>query len=245
MIPHIVEFSVTRRWWVLLVSLTAAMIGAWTLAKLPIDAVPDITNNQVQVNITAPALAPLELEQQVTWPLETALAGMVGLDTTRSLTRHGFAQITAVFSDDTDIYFARQQLGERLNAVTGTLPPGVDVEMGPIATGLSDIYMWTLEYVETHAIAPHDGEPGLQTDGSYLTASGQRLVTEREKATWLRTVQDWIITPQLKSHPGLAGVDVIGGHVRQLHVAPDPQQLAAVLQQRAGTSGLVEKARRA
>jgi len=192
MIPRIVEFSVTRRWWVLLVSLIAAILGAWALAKLPIDAVPDITNNQVQVNITAPALAPLELEQQVTWPLETALAGMVGMESTRSLTRHGFAQITVVFSDDTDIYFARQQLGERLNAATEALPANVDVEMGPIATGLSDIYMWTLEYVETHDIAPHDGEPGLQTDGSYLTASGQRLTTEREKATWLRTVQDWI-----------------------------------------------------
>ena len=138
MIDRIVTFSVERRWFILLMTLIAAVIGGWAISRLPIDAVPDITNNQVQINVRAPALSPELVEKQVSFPIETALAGTPGLEYTRSLSRNGFAQITAVFSDATDIYFARQQVGERLQGVQENLPDGVNPEMGPIATGLGD-----------------------------------------------------------------------------------------------------------
>src|SRR3546814_10884146 len=138
MIDRIVTFSVERRWFILLMTLIAAVIGGWAISRLPIDAVPDITNNQVQVNIVAPALSPELVETQVAFPIETALAGVPGLEYTRSLSRNGFAQLTAVFSESTDIYFARQQVGERLQGVQENLPDGVNPEMGPIATGLGE-----------------------------------------------------------------------------------------------------------
>src|SRR5216110_1416459 len=124
MIERIIDFSVRRRWLILLITLAAAVSGFWSLTKLPIDAVPDVTNVQVQVNAVAPALTPVEIEKQVTFPIETALAGTPGLESTRSFSRNGFAQITAVFTDKTDIYFARQQVAERLTEVKATLPPG-------------------------------------------------------------------------------------------------------------------------
>ncbi len=225
MIERIVEFSVRRRWTVVLATLVFAGLGAWALARLPIDAVPDITNVQVQINLTAPALAPNDVERQITFPIETAMAGIPGLASTRSLTRHGFAQITAVFDDDTDIYFARQQVAERLRSAEAALPSGVDAELGPIATGLGDVYMWTVDFAQ----APSGpGDAGLQADGSYRTPEGEVLRSEAEKVTYLRTVQDWIVAPQLKTIGSLAGVDVIGGYVKQYLVAPDPQDLAAV-----------------
>jgi cobalt-zinc-cadmium resistance protein CzcA len=140
MIERIVEFSVRRRWLVLLATLVAAASGFWSLTRLPIDAVPDVTNVQVQINATAPALTPVEIEKQVTVTLETALAGMPGLEATRSFSRNGFAQITAVFADRTNIYFARQLVAERIGEAKASLPPGVDVRMGPISTGLGEIY---------------------------------------------------------------------------------------------------------
>ncbi|WP_313166474.1 efflux RND transporter permease subunit [Massilia oculi] len=225
MIAAIVNFSVRQRWHVLLAAIVLALVGAVALSRLPIDAVPDITNNQVQINVVAPALSPGELERQVTYPIETAFAGIPGLESTRSITRHGFAQITTVFSDATDIYFARQQVADRLRGAERELPPGVDAEMGPIATGLGDIYMWTVEFATGHE---KGASAGAQADGSYLTPEGERLRTEVEKATYLRTVQDWIVAPQLKGTPGLAGVDVIGGYVKQYVVRPDVQRLAAV-----------------
>jgi cobalt-zinc-cadmium resistance protein CzcA len=225
MIARIVTFAVTHRWQVLFATMLAALLGALALARLPIDAVPDITNVQVQINATAPALSPTDVERQVTFPIETGLAGIPGLDSTRSLTRHGFSQVTAVFADDTDIYFARQQVAERLRSVERALPPGVAAEMGPVATGLGDIYMWTVEFAQNHE---RNARTGLQPDGSYLTPEGVRLRTEVEKATYLRTIQDWIVAPQLRTTPGLAGVDVIGGYVKQYVVTPDPQRLAAV-----------------
>jgi heavy metal efflux system protein len=139
MIERIIDFSVRRRWLILLVTLAAAASGFWSLTKLPIDAVPDVTNVQVQINATAPALTPIEIEKQITVALETALAGTPGLESTRSFSRNGFAQITAVFTDRTNIYFARQQVSERLNEAKGNLPPGVDIRMGPISTGLGEI----------------------------------------------------------------------------------------------------------
>src|ERR1700712_1484238 len=141
MISQILSLAIQRRWLVVVLSLGAMALGAWSLARLPIDAVPDITNKQVQVNTHAPALSPLEIEKQVTLRIETALAGIPGLDTTRSLSRNGFSQVTAVFSDKTDVYFARQQVSERLLEVRSTLPPGAEPKLGPISTGLGEIYM--------------------------------------------------------------------------------------------------------
>ncbi len=131
MIERILAFSVRRRWLVLLLTIAAAAGGAWSLTRLPIDAVPDVTNVQVQINAFAPALSPLEIEKQVTFPIEIALAGTPGLENTWSFSRNGFAQVTAVFSDHTDIYFARQQVSERLAAAKPTLPPGRRRDHGP------------------------------------------------------------------------------------------------------------------
>lgn len=226
MIERILSFSVQQRWFVVLVSIAAAAFGIWSLTKLPIDATPDITNNQVQINTAAPALSPYDVEKQVTFPVETALAGTPGLEYTRSISRNGFSQVTAVFSESTDIYFARQLVGERLSAAESSMPPGVESSLGPISTGLGEIYMWTVHYTPPGEGRPvQDGEPGWQSDGSYLTPEGQGLTTEAERAAYLRTVQDWIIRPQVKTVPGIAGVDVIGGFEKQYHVQPDPGKL--------------------
>ena len=146
MIESDFAFSVRRRWYVLVFTLAAAIAGGFAIAALPIDAVPDITNVQVQVNAFAPALSPVEIEKQVTFPIEVALAGTPGLEKTWSFSRNGFAQVTAVFADRTDIYFARQQVTERLADAKGGLPPGVDVKMGPISTGLGEVYWWAVDY---------------------------------------------------------------------------------------------------
>ncbi|MCZ0735630.1 efflux RND transporter permease subunit [Phreatobacter sp. AB_2022a] len=229
MIARILAFSVHQRWLVVLLTFAAAAFGIWSLTKLPIDAVPDITNNQVQINTLAPALSPVDVEKQVTFPLETALAGIPGLEYTRSLSRNGFSQVTAVFSERTDIYFARQQVGERLREAERTMPVGVSPRMGPISTGLGEIYMWAVHFKpEGQRTIAAAGAPGWQRDGSYLTPEGQRLTTEVERAAYLRTVQDWIIRPQLRTVPGVAGVDVIGGFEKQFMVQPDPAKLTAL-----------------
>jgi cobalt-zinc-cadmium resistance protein CzcA len=160
MIEWVLAFSVRRRWYVLLFTIAAAMSGVWALTVLPIDAVPDITNVQVQVNAFAPALSPLEVEKQVTFPIEVALAGTPGLEKTWSFSRNGFAQVTAVFSERTDIYFARQQVTERLSDAKNALPPGVEVKMGPISTGLGEVYWWTVEYAQ-----PGDDAPTVRPAG--------------------------------------------------------------------------------
>ena len=228
MIGRIVTFAVEKRWLVLLLTVAAALAGIFALQRLPIDAVPDITNNQVQINVVAPALSPDQIEKQVAFTVETALAGIPGLEYTRSLSRNGFAQVTAVFNEGTDIYFARQQVAERLRTAEESLPEGVNPEMGPIATGLGDIFMWTVEFRELDQVNHRNGEPGLQKDGSYITAEGDHLVSEPDKATYLRTVQDWIVTPQLKSSAGLAGVDSLGGYTKQYLVVPAIQRMAAM-----------------
>ncbi|ULL01613.1 CusA/CzcA family heavy metal efflux RND transporter [Bradyrhizobium sp. I71] len=226
MIERIVEFSVRRRWLVVLIALAAAASGFWSLTKLPIDAVPDVTNVQVQVNAVAPAMTPVEIEKQVTVTLETALAGMPGLESTRSFSRNGFAQITAVFADRTNIYFARQLVAERISEAKTDMPPGVDIRMGPVSTGLGEIYWWAVEYEKPGASVPvRDGKPGWQTDGSYLTPEGERLTDDFQRTVYLRTVQDWIVRPQMKTVPGVAGADAIGGFVKQYQVQPDPAKL--------------------
>jgi len=228
MISRLVTFSVERRWLVLLLTAIAALAGVFALQRLPIDAVPDITNNQVQVNVLAPSLSPDQIERQVSFTIETSLAGIPGLEYTRSLNRNGFAQITAVFSDKTDIYFARQQVTERMRMAEERLPAGIMPEMGPIATGLGDIFMWTIEFRELDKVRHRDGEPGLQRDGSYITPEGDHLVSEADKATYLHTVQEWIVSPQLRGTEGVAGVDSLGGYDREYLVVPDVQRLAAM-----------------
>src|SRR5829696_6012928 len=226
MIERILAFSVHRRWAVVLVTLAGVALGVWSLFRLPVDAVPDVTNNQVQVNGIAPALSPIEVEKQITFPIETALAGAPGLEYTRSFSRNGFAQVTAVFSDKTDIYFARQQVMERLTEAKAGLPPGAEVRLGPISTGLGEVYWWAVEFAPPSESAPAPGgKPGWQSDGAYLTPEGQRLTDQFQRTVYLRTVQDWIIRPQMKSVPGVAGADAIGGYVKQYQVQPDPAKL--------------------
>ena len=149
---------------------------------------------------------------------------------TRSLSRNGFSQVTAIFDDQVDIYFARQQINERLNEAKGQLPDDAEPAMGPISTGLGEIYMWTVNFKHPDGkSAPvHDNHPGWQSDGSYLTSEGSLLKNEVEKASYLRTVQDWIIKPQLKSIQGLAGIDSIGGYIRQYHIEPDLEKMIAL-----------------
>jgi cobalt-zinc-cadmium resistance protein CzcA len=226
MISRILDLSIRHRWTVVLLSLGFVALGLWSLVRLPIDAVPDITNKQVQINTTAPALSPAEIEKQVTFRVETALAGIAGLESTRSLSRNSFSQVTAIFSENTDIYFARQQINERLIALRSSLPPGADPKMGPVSTGLGEIYMWTV------ALTPKSGndagKPGWQSDGTFVTSEGERLKTDVERGAYLRTVQDWIIRPQIRSVPGVAGVDAIGGYVKQYQVKPDPAKLISL-----------------
>jgi cobalt-zinc-cadmium resistance protein CzcA len=217
MIRRILALSIRNRWLIVLASLGIIALGAWSLTRLPIDAVPDITNKQVQVNTTAFALSPAEMEKQVTFRIETALAGIPGLDHTRSISRNGFSQVTAIFTEKTDIYFARQQVNERLLELRPQLPPGVAPKMGPVSTGLGEIYMWTVTFA-----------PDALKSGAYETPEGARLTTEVEQAAYLRTVQDWIVRPQIKGVPGVAGVDSIGGYVKQYVVQPDPMKLVAL-----------------
>ncbi|MFN8626363.1 MAG: CusA/CzcA family heavy metal efflux RND transporter [Candidatus Binatia bacterium] len=229
MLEHVLKFSVEHRAFAVLATFLAAALGLISLRRLPIDAVPDITNNQVQINALVPSLSPVEIEKQVTFPIETALAGIPGLEYTRSLSRNGFSQVTAVFGDDVNIYFARQQVTERLAEAREKLPAGAEPRLGPISTGLGEVYMWTVEYAHPDGQGGRvrDGQAGWQSDGSYLTPEGERLRTDVERASYLRTVQDWIIRPQLKSVPGVAGIDAIGGYVKQYHVQPDPRKLVA------------------
>lgn len=230
MIERILGFSLHHRYLIALLTLAIAAFGIYSLKNLPIDAVPDITNNQVQINTVASAFSPMEIEKQVTFPVETALAGIPGLEYTRSISRNGFSQVTAVFNDNVDIYFARAQVNERIAEAKENLPDTAVPKMGAISTGLGEIYMWTVEYQHPRGkgATVKDGEAGWQSDGSFLTPEGQKLKTDVELASYLRTVQDWIIRPQLKGVKGVAGVDAIGGYVKQYHVQPDPQKLVAL-----------------
>lgn len=214
MIEKILHFSLCHR--VLVVMLTAVIsaYGLICLGKLPIDAVPDITNNQVAINVEVPALSPYEVEKQVTYPIETAMAGIPGLTYTRSISRNGFAQITVIFEDDVDLYFARSQVNERLAEAKESLPESAEPRMGAISTGLGEIYMWTVEYEKP--------------EESFTTPEGRVLETPFEKAMYLRTVQDWMIRPQLKTVAGVAEIDAIGGYAQQYHVQPDPQKLVSL-----------------
>ncbi|MET0281037.1 MAG: CusA/CzcA family heavy metal efflux RND transporter, partial [Steroidobacteraceae bacterium] len=206
MLERIIRFAIAHRWLMLALTLALACIGAWSFTRLPIDATPDITNVQVQINTEAPGYSPLESEQRVTFTIETALAGLPGLDYTRSISRYGLSQVTVVFHDGTDLYFARQQVAERIQQVRSGLPPGLDPEMGPIATGMGEIFMYTVE--ADKAARKADGSPYNATD--------------------LRTLQDWVVRPQLRNTPGVTEVNTIGGFARQIHITPDPGRLVAL-----------------
>ncbi|MBD9517618.1 CusA/CzcA family heavy metal efflux RND transporter [Pseudomonas sp. PDM22] len=205
MFERIIRFAIEQRYLVLLAVLGMAGLGIASYQKLPIDAVPDITNVQVQVNTSAPGFTPLETEQRVTYPVETAMAGLPGLQQTRSISRSGLSQVTVIFKDGTDLFFARQLVNERLQQAREQLPEGVESAMGPISTGLGEIFLWTIE-----------AEPGARKeDGSEYTP------------TDLRVIQDWVIKPQLRNVPGVAEVNTIGGFAKQFQVAPDTRRLAA------------------
>lgn len=229
MIARILSLSVRMRWTVAFLTLLVVALGAWQITKLPIDAVPDITNRQVQISTFAPAYGPTDVEKQITYPVETALAGISGLEMTRSISRNGFSQVTAVFTDATDIYFARQQVTERLAQAAGELPTGIQPRLSPLATGLGEIFMFSVAFrhPDGKGATVAAGHPGWQPDGSYLTPEGERLTTELAKAAYLRTVQDWIIRPQMRAVPGVAGVDSNGGYVKQYLVEPDLTALAS------------------
>ena len=229
MISRILSLSIRGRWLVAFLVLIVAGFGLWQMTKLPIDAVPDITNRQVQVNTFNPTLGPVDMEKQVTFPIETALAGIPGLTLTRSLTRNGFSQVTAVFTDATDIYFARQQVTERLAQAKDSLPAGVQPNLAPLSTGLGEIFFYSVAFrhPDGKGIKTVDGKAGWQSDGSYLTPEGERLTTELAKAAYLRTVQDWIIRPQMRNVRGVAGVDSNGGYVKQYLVEPNLNALSS------------------
>ncbi len=206
LLERILRFAIAHRWLMLALTLTLVGVGAWSFTRLPIDATPDITNVQVQINTEAPGYSPLEAEQRVTFPLETGLAGLPKLDYTRSISRYGLSQITAVFKDGTDLYFARQQVAERIAQAKSQLPAGLEPEMGSISTGMGEIFMYTL-----------DADPqARKKDGSAYTP------------TDLRTLQDWVVRPQLRNVPGVTEVNTQGGFARQIHITPEPAQLVAL-----------------
>ena len=203
MINQMLKFSINRRWLVLSLMTILIAIGTWSYQQLPIDAVPDITNVQVQINTEAPGYSPLEAEQRISFIVENALAGLPNLDYTRSLSRYGLSQVTVVFEEGTDIYFARNLVSERLGQIKSQLPSGLEPEMGPIATGLGEIFMYSLS-AQTGA---------MQEDGSPYDA------------TALREIQDWIIKPQLLLVKGVTEINTIGGYAKQYHITPDPIKL--------------------
>ena len=226
LIGMILDVAVRFRWAIIVLTIFAAIYGAFNLLRLPIDAVPDITNTQVQINTSAAALSPSQVETQVTFPIETGLAGIEGLEMTRSISRNGFSQVTAIFEEGTDIYFARQQVNERLAPIGASLPEGAEPTMGPISTGLGEVLMYTIEYEHPGGKgATTGGQTGWQRDGSFITERGDRLESEVAKAAYLRTVQDWVVAPLMRSIDGVAGVDSIGGFEKQFLVQPDPARL--------------------
>ncbi|MCS0588277.1 CusA/CzcA family heavy metal efflux RND transporter [Massilia norwichensis] len=205
MFERIIRFAIGHRWIVMLAVFAMAAIGVYNYQRLPIDAVPDITNVQVQINTSAEGYSPLEVEQRVTYPIETVMAGLPGLEQTRSLSRYGLSQVTVIFKDGTDIYFARQLVNQRIQEARQNLPEGVTPAMGPISTGLGEIYLWTVE-----------SEPGAKkADGTPYTPAD------------LREVQDWVIKPQLRLVAGVTEINSIGGFAKEYHVTPDPARLSS------------------
>ena len=205
MIDALIAFTLRRRWLVLGITLLITGYGLYNLTRLNVDAVPDITNVQVQINSEAPGFSPLETEQRITYIVENAMSGLPRLDYTRSLSRYGLSQITVIFEEGTDIYWARQQISERLQTVRSELPQEVEPTLGPIASGLGEIF--------TYVVQSEDG--ATKGDGTPYTPED------------LRTIQDWIIRPQLVKVPGITEINSIGGFEREYQVAPNPNKLLA------------------
>lgn len=205
MLENLIKAAIRHRWLVLTLTFGFAALGVYNFTKLPIDAVPDITNVQVQVNTEAPGYSPLEAEQRITYPIEAALGGLPHLSYTRSISRYGLSQVTVVFEEGTDLYFARQLVNERLQQTMAQLPGGIEPTMGPIATGLGEIFMYTISAKEG-ATRP-DGQAWTPAD--------------------LREVQDWVVRPQLRNIPGVTEINTIGGFSRQYQVSPDPRRMQA------------------
>jgi cobalt-zinc-cadmium resistance protein CzcA len=203
MFERLIRFAIVHRWLVMLSTAAIAAVGIYSYQNLPIDAVPDITNVQVQINTPAPGYSPLEAEQRITYPIETAMAGLPELEQTRSISRYGLSQVTVIFKDGTDIYFARQLVNERIQEAKDKLPSGVTPAMGPTSTGLGEIFLWTVESTAT----------ARKPDGSRYTP------------TDLRELQDWVIKPQLRNVPGVTEVNSIGGFVKEFRIAPNPAKL--------------------
>jgi len=206
MFERLIQASIAQRVLIMFASLMLVAVGIYSYQRLPIDAVPDITNVQVQINTYAPGYSPFETEQRITFPVETVMAGLPGLQQTRSLSRYGLSQVTVIFTEDTDLFFARQLVNERIAQARERLPAGLTPALAPIATGLGEIYLWTVE-ADKGATKP-DGTPYTGTD--------------------LREIQDWVIKPQLRTVPGVTDINSIGGYVKEYQVAPSPERLAAV-----------------
>ncbi|RPJ64034.1 MAG: efflux RND transporter permease subunit, partial [Acidobacteria bacterium] len=211
MLDTLITFSLRNR---LLIGLGLAVlvgVGGWSIATIPIDAFPDVTNIQVEVVSTAPGLSPLEIERMVTYPIESAMRGLPGLVTMRSVTKYGISVVTLVFRDDVEIYFARQQVHERVADVSRSLPEGVEAEMGPVATAMGEIYQYTLE------------APNSRTTSSAVGSAADP--EEVERLTRLRTLQDWVVAPLLKGVSGVTEVNSFGGYIQQFEVCVDLERL--------------------
>jgi cobalt-zinc-cadmium resistance protein CzcA len=203
MFDQILRISIHKAWFVLTGVIVMVMLGVYSYQRLPIDAVPDITNVQVQINTQAVGYSPMEAEQRVTFPIERVMAGLPNLEYTRSISRYGLSQVTVIFKDSTDIYFARQLVNQRIQEAKDMLPAGIAPTMGPISTGLGEIFMYTVRAEEG----------AKKSDGTTYTP------------TDLREIQDWIIKPQLRTVKGVTEVNSIGGFVKQFHVTPYPEKL--------------------
>lgn len=202
MLEKIIKYSIEHSWIIFLSMFMLIGFGIYNYQHLSIDAVPDITNVQVQINTEAQGYSPLEVEQQITFPIETIMSGLPHLDYTRSLSRYGLSQVTVVFKDGTDIYFARPLISEKLQEIKSKIPENITPIMGPISTGLGEIFM-------------------------YIVRGSNTQDAEKYSPTDLRTIQDWIIKPQLKITPGVVDVNSVGGYVKQFHVTPYPDRLIA------------------
>ncbi len=203
MLEHILRVSIHKSWLVLIGVIIMAALGVYSYQRLPIDAVPDITNIQVQINTQAVGYSPMEAEQRVTFPIERSMAGLPNLEYTRSISRYGLSQVTVIFKDGTDIYFARQLVNQRIQEAKGMLPVGIVPTMGPISTGLGEIFMYVV----------NAEEGAKKPDGTSYTPID------------LREIQDWIIKPQLRTVKGVTEVNSVGGFVKQFHVTPYPEKL--------------------
>src|SRR5215218_1953352 len=177
MINQIIALAVKARWGIIFAVAIVAAFGMWQITRLPIDVTPDITNKQVQINTIVPTLGPVEVEKRVTFPVETALAGLAGVESTRSFSRNGFSQVTAIFKENANLYFMRQQVAERLAQARPNLPDGAEPEMGPVSTGLGEVFHYSVEFAHPggKGAKVRNGQPGWQSDGSFLTDDGERL----------------------------------------------------------------------